>query len=110
MKDRADPPRTPTADPVTLYFEPTTHQASTAAIEGNFKYSDPRNTATAIRANYDIVSDRVLLTAEPGFDPTVTTDCNIVKGKQIEFSPRAQTPKTTCEVIAQCISKTLLTP
>jgi lipopolysaccharide export system protein LptA len=107
MKELGDIPRNLSADHVTIYFDPATRRASTAAIEGNFKYSDPRNTAVAIRANYDIVSDRVLLTAEPGFDPTVTTDGNIVKAKQIEFSPRAQTARAAGEVIAQIISKTL---
>ncbi|MCU1349941.1 MAG: hypothetical protein JWO56_2971, partial [Acidobacteria bacterium] len=105
MKELGETPREMTADHVTVFFDQASHRASSASIEGNFKYRDPRNTATAIRANYDIAADRVLLTAEPGFDPTVVTDGNILKAKQIEFSPRAQTARATGDVIAQLVSK-----
>lgn len=105
MKEFGDIARELTTDHFTLNFDPGSHKASSALIEGNFKYRDPRNTAVAIRANYDIIADRILLTAEPGFDPTVTTDGNILKAKQIEFSPRGQTAKATGEVIAQLVSK-----
>jgi lipopolysaccharide export system protein LptA len=105
MKEFGEIARELSADHFTVYFDAGSHKASSALIEGNFKYRDPRNSATAIRANYDIVADRVILSAEPGFDPTVVTDGNILKAKQIEFSPRAQTAKATGEVIAQLVSK-----
>jgi lipopolysaccharide transport protein LptA len=105
MKELGETARELSADHFTVNFDAGSHRASSALIEGNFKYHDPRNSATAIRANYDIIADRVLLTAEPGFDPTVVTDGNILKAKQIEFSPRAQTAKATGEVIAQLVSK-----
>jgi lipopolysaccharide transport protein LptA len=88
-----------------MAFEPATHKATSAFLDGNFRYTDPRNQATAIRANYDIVGDRVLLTAEPGFDPTVTSDGNVLKAKQIEFAPHAGTARATGSVIAQLVSR-----
>jgi lipopolysaccharide export system protein LptA len=92
-------------DKLTVSFDPVQHRATTAFMDGNFKYRDPKNTASAIRANYDIANDRVLLTAMPGFDPTIVTDGQTLKAKQIEFSPRAGTAKATGEVIAHLVSK-----
>lgn len=104
MKELGEVPRETVADHVTVGFDSRTHKASTGYLEGNVRYTDPRNSAVAIRANYDITGDRLVLTAQPGFDPTVTTDGNILKAKQIEFSPRAGTAKATGSVIAQLIS------
>jgi lipopolysaccharide transport protein LptA len=105
MKELGPIPRQILADHVTVGFDGNTHKATAAFLEGNVKYADPRNQAVAIRANYDIVGDLVVLTAQPGFDPTVTTDGNILKAKQIEFSPRAGTARATGSVIAQLVSK-----
>ncbi len=105
MKELGPAPRKIISDHVTVGFDQNTHKATTAYLEGNVKYTDPKNSAIAIRANYDIAGDRVVLTAEPGFDPTVVTDGNILKAKQIEFSPRARTAKATGSVIAQLVSK-----
>jgi len=105
MKELGPIPRDLTAEHVTVYFNGATHKAISAVIEDNMHYHDPRNDARAERANYDIVNDRVVLTAQPGFDPAVVTDGNIVKAKLIEFSPRAGTAKATTSVIAQLTSK-----
>jgi LPS export ABC transporter protein LptC/lipopolysaccharide transport protein LptA len=93
------------SDHLTVFFDQATHHATTAAAEGNFRFQDPRNTANAIRANYDIANDKVVLSAEPGFDPTVVTDGNTLKAKLIEFSPKAQTAKATGSVIAQLVNR-----
>jgi LPS export ABC transporter protein LptC len=93
------------SDHLTVYFDQATRHATNAAAEGNFKFTDPRNSATAMRANYDIANDNVVLTAEPGFDPTVVTDGNTLKAKLIEFSPKAQTAKATGSVIAQLVNR-----
>jgi lipopolysaccharide transport protein LptA len=105
MKEPAPSSREMNADHLTVHFDPATHRATTAIAEGNFKYKDPRNTASAIRANYDIASDKVVLSAEPGFDPTVVTDGNTLKAKLIELSPKAQTAKATGAVIAQLVNR-----
>jgi len=105
MKESGETPRDINADRVTVAFDTATHHASNAYLEGNVKYVDPKNTATAMRANYDIGNDRVLLTADYGFDPTVVADGQTLKAKQIEFSPKAGTAKATGSVIAQLISK-----
>lgn len=93
------------SDHVTVSFDPAIHKATTAFLEGNVRYNDPKNSAVAVRATYDITNDRVIMTAEPGFDPTVTSEGNVVKAKQIEFSPRAGTARATGTVIAQLITK-----
>ncbi len=105
MKELGPVQRTIIADHVTVSFDPQQHKATAAFLEGNVKYTDPKNQATAIRANYDIAGDRVLLTAQPGFDPTVVSEGNILKAKQIEFSPRAGTARAVGSVIAQLTSK-----
>lgn len=105
MKEFGEFPRQSRADHVIVAFDPVQHKAISALIEGGFKYHDSRTDASAVRANYDIANDRVLLTAIPGFDPTVVTDGNTIKAKQIEFSPKAQTAKATGDVIAQLVSK-----
>lgn len=105
MKEFGETPRESSADHVIVAFDPTQHRAINALIEGNFKYHDPKSDASAVRANYDIANDRVVMTAIPGFDPSVTSDGNIVRAKQIELSPKAQTAKATGEVIAQLVSK-----
>ncbi len=105
MKELGPTPRIVIADHVTVGFDQRTHKATMAFLEGSVRYTDPKNSAVAIRANYDIAGDRVVLTAQPGFDPTVVTDGNILKAKQIEFSPRAGTAKATGSVIAQLVSK-----
>lgn len=105
MKELGAAPRQINGDRMTVSFDVRTHKASSAFIDGSFKYTDPKNTASAFRANYDIPADRVLLTAEPGFDPTVVSEGQTVKAKQIEFSPRGGTAKATGSVIAQLVSK-----
>ncbi len=105
MKELGEVPRQSSADHVTVTFDPVHHKAITAFIEGAFKYHDPKTDATAVRANYDIVNDRVLLTAITGFDPVVTSEGSVLKAKQIEFSPRAQTARAMGDVIAQLVSK-----
>jgi lipopolysaccharide export system protein LptA len=93
------------SDHLIVFFDPATHHATTATAEGNFRFQDPRNSANAIRANYDIPNDKVVLSAEPGFDPTVVTDGNTLKARLIEFSPKGQTAKATGSVIAQLVSR-----
>jgi LPS export ABC transporter protein LptC/lipopolysaccharide transport protein LptA len=105
MKESGDLPREITAMNVVVSFDPVQHRATSAFMDGNFKYVDARTTATAMRANYDVLNDRVLLTADEGFDPTVVSEGHTLKAKQIEFAPKAQTAKATGEVIAQLMSK-----
>jgi lipopolysaccharide transport protein LptA len=105
MHEFAPVARQVTGDHLVVLFDLTTHKATSSVIEGNFKYHDPTHDATAMRANYDILNDRVLLTADQGFDPTVVSEGDTLKAKLIEFSPKAQTAKATGDVIAQLASK-----
>ena len=105
MKEILPVPREMKTQDLVVGFDPREHRAVSAVATGNFQYKDPKNTASAVKANYDIVSDRVILTAEPGFDPVVTTDGQTLKAKDIEFSPKAGTAKATGGVIAQVVSK-----
>ncbi|HUJ14395.1 MAG TPA: LPS export ABC transporter periplasmic protein LptC [Thermoanaerobaculia bacterium] len=105
MHEFGEDPKEMTGDLLTVAFDPKAHRATSADIDGNFHYKDPKNTAAAVKANYDITGDRVILTATPGFDPTVTTEAQTLKAKLIEFSPKAGTAKATGSVIAQLVSK-----
>ena len=104
MKEFGPETRVIKAGSVVVYFDPKHHPA-TAQLVGNVKYNDPRNTATAHLANYDITNDLVVLTASSGFDPTVVSDGQTIKAKQIEFSPKGGTAKASGEVIAQLVSR-----
>jgi lipopolysaccharide transport protein LptA len=105
MKELGDAPRDILAEHVTVYFDPNTRRARSAYLEGNFKYTDPKTTASAFRANYDIAGDRIVLTTDPGWQATVVSDGHTLKAKQIEFSPRAQTARASGSVIAQLASR-----
>ena len=105
MREFAPLARQVNGDHLTVLFDLASHKATTSIIEGNFKYHDPTHDATAMRANYDIAGDRVMLTADQGFDPTVISEGDTLKAKQIEFSPKAGTAKATGDVIAQLASK-----
>jgi lipopolysaccharide transport protein LptA len=105
MKEFGPTMRQIVSDHITVNFDPAVHKATNAYLEGNVRYNDPKNSAVAIRATYDIANDRVIMTAEPGFDPTVTSEGNVIKAKQIEFSPRAGTARATGTVIAQLVTR-----
>ena len=105
MKELGEAPREIQAEHVTVYFDPNSRRARSAYLEGGFKYSDPKTTATAFRANYDIAGDRIVLTTDPGWQATVVSDGHILKAKQIEFSPKGQTARATGSVIAQLAQK-----
>lgn len=105
MHETGAGPREMTAEHMTVLFDSTSHRATSAALIDNFKYKDPRNQASAVRANYDMANDSVILSADPGFNPTVMTDGQTLKANLIEFSPRAGTAKASGAVIAQLISK-----
>ena len=93
------------AEHVTVWFNATNRRPQTAYLEGAFRYSDPRTTASAFRANYDIAGDRIILTTDPGWQATVVSEGHTLKAKQIEFAPRAQTAKASGTVIAQLVSR-----
>jgi lipopolysaccharide transport protein LptA len=105
MIEKADVERTIQAERVTVWFDAATRKARSAYLEGNFRYRDPKTTASAFRANYDITGDRVVLTTDPGWQATVVSEGNVLKAKQIEFSPRAQNARASGSVIAQLASK-----
>jgi len=105
MKELGPVPREVTTDHLVVFFDPGTHKATNAAMEGNCHYHDPRNDAKSVRATYDIVNDLVILTAQPGFNPTVVSDGNTLKATTIELSPKAQTAHANGDVIAQLVSK-----
>lgn len=105
MKEFAETTREIRSEHVTVSFNPVTHKATTAFLDGDFRYTDPKTTASAFRASYDILGDRILLTTDSGWQATVVSDGNTIKAKQIEFSPRAQTAKATGDVIAELRSK-----
>ncbi len=105
MKELGAEPRRIQAEHVTVWFDQATRRARAAYLEGAFRYSDPKNTASAFRANYDILGDKIVLTTDPGWQATVVSDGQILKAKQIELSPRAQTARATGSVIAQLVSR-----
>jgi lipopolysaccharide transport protein LptA len=105
MKELGPETRQITAEHVTVWFDAATRKARTAYLEGAFRYTDPRTTASAFRASYDITGDRIVLTTDPGWQATVVSDGHTLKAKQIEFAPRAQTARATGSGIAPLAAK-----
>jgi lipopolysaccharide export system protein LptA len=105
MKELGAQPRQMSGDRLNVYFDAKTQKPSHGAVDGNFKYNDPRNEARASNARFDLLNDRVVLTASPGFDPRIISDGNSLQAKVIEFSPHAGTAKATGSVIAQLTSR-----
>lgn len=105
MKELGPATRQINTEHITVHFDPATRRARSAYLQGGFRYQDPTTTASAFRANYDIVGDRIILTTDPGWQATVVTDGQTLKAKQIEFSPRAETARASGSVIAQLASK-----
>ncbi|HEX7151840.1 MAG TPA: LptA/OstA family protein [Thermoanaerobaculia bacterium] len=105
MKEFAETTREVSTEHATVTFDPNAHRAMYAYLEGAFRFRDPKTTATAFRAHYDIPNDKIILTTDPGWEATVVSEGNVIKAKQIEFSPRGQTAKATGSVIAQLQSK-----
>lgn len=105
MKEIAAETRQIQAEHVTVWFDQGTRKARAANLEGAFRYSDPKNTASAFRATYDILGDKITLTTDPGWQATVVTDGQTLKARQIEFSPRAQTARASGAVIAELVSR-----
>lgn len=105
MKELGPEPRQINTEHVTVWFDSGTRRARAAYLEGAFRYADPKNTASAFRANYDITGDKIILTTDPGWQATVVADGQVIKAKQIEFSPRAGTARAAGAVIAQLVSK-----
>ncbi len=105
MKELGPEPRQINTEHVTVWFDQATRRARAAYLEGAFRYSDPKNTASAFRANYDITGDKIILTTDPGWQATVVADGQTIKAKQIEFSPRAGTARAAGAVIAQLVGK-----
>ncbi|HEX6101045.1 MAG TPA: LptA/OstA family protein [Thermoanaerobaculia bacterium] len=105
MKEIAAESRQIQAEHVTVWFDQGTRKARAAYLEGAFRYSDPKNTASAFRANYDILGDKITLTTDPGWQATVVSDGQTLKAKQIEFSPRAQMARASGSVIAELVSR-----
>ncbi|HET7710688.1 MAG TPA: LPS export ABC transporter periplasmic protein LptC, partial [Thermoanaerobaculia bacterium] len=95
MKELGPAPRELAAERVVIYYDPATRQPTGAMLDTNVRYKDPKNSAAAVRADYDIANDKVLLSTWPGFQATVVADGQTVKAQQIEFSPRAGTAKAT---------------
>lgn len=104
MKELGPVTRVITCEKMSVAFDPRIHKASSATLE-LMTFKDPRTTATSSFANYDITNDNVILTSREGLNPTVTSDGNVIKARQIEFSPKAGTARATGGVIAQLVSK-----
>jgi lipopolysaccharide export system protein LptA len=105
MKEPGPENRQIQAEHVTVSFDPNSRKARFAHLEGAFRYSDVKNTASAFRASYDIGGDKIVLTTDPGWQATVVSDGQTLKAKQIEFSPKAQVARATGAVIAELVGK-----
>lgn len=103
MKETGSLRRTVRANTATLFFDPATRKATNGIAEGNVEYDDGRSQARAKRANFDIASDRVILTAHAGTQPSIVSDSNTIKGNIIEIMPEQRLLKATGAVMAHLV-------
>jgi len=101
MQELGPSPRVIQANRVIVRMDPRTRQASSAVIEGNMRYRDPKNEAVAERANYDITGDRLVMTALAGFAPSITSDGQNLKANLIEISPKEGVLKGNGSVVTK---------
>ncbi|MGH9458760.1 MAG: LptA/OstA family protein [Thermoanaerobaculia bacterium] len=88
IEEKGATPRTVTGSRMVAYFDPARQRATSALVEGNLEYRDPRNRATAQKGTFDFLTDRVILTAVPGVLPTIETDGQRLSAQQIVVHPR----------------------
>lgn len=105
MRETGPTTRVVTATGAAVYFDAQTHKPSSSTVEGNVRFDDGKMHAQAERANFDLLSDRVFLTAVPGAQPTLTSDGQILKANVIEINPNAKMLKATGAVVTQLIAK-----
>ncbi|HEU5162964.1 MAG TPA: LptA/OstA family protein [Thermoanaerobaculia bacterium] len=82
-------PRSITGARIVASFDVAQQRPTTALIEGNLEYRDPKNRATAERGTFDFLADRAVLTSVPGVLPTLETDGSKLSANRIEMSPRS---------------------
>jgi lipopolysaccharide export system protein LptA len=97
-------PRILRASQMYVYFDPATRRATSSLIQGNVEYRDSEVTASAERANYDIVGDRMVLTPVSGSQVTIVAQKNTIRASLIELSPRDQSMKASGHVAATLVS------
>lgn len=97
-------PRTVRAAKMITWFDPVNGKPASAQLEGNLQYSDARNKATAQKATFDFVADRVLLLSVPGALPAVTTDAQSLTAQQIEANPKSGIVRANGSVKARFVS------
>lgn len=105
MQELGPAPRVIRAGRVVVRMDPRTRQATSALIEGNMRYKDPKNEATAEQANYDIAGDRLVMTALAGSAPSITADGQNLKANLIEVAPKEGLLKGSGSVVTKLIGR-----
>lgn len=105
MQELGPSPRVIQANRVIVRMDPRTRQASSALIEGNMRYKDPKNEAVAERANYDITGDRLVMSALAGSAPSITADGQNLKANLIEISPKEGLLRGSGSVVTKLANK-----
>lgn len=102
LEEAAGTKREIDAGVVTLYMDPQSHKLSSAVAEHEVRLRDPRTTATAMRANYDMVNGVLLLSTDPkGALPTVVSEGHQVRAEQIELTQRSRVVQARGSVLAR---------
>jgi lipopolysaccharide transport protein LptA len=87
MTERSDLRRKMTAQSLVVTLDPVTGDATSAIFDGNIRYSDVSNQATAERVFYDLRQDMVRFSAVPGSAPTISSGPQRVSGDELVLEP-----------------------
>jgi lipopolysaccharide transport protein LptA len=101
MSEGGDQPRAVEAGWIHVFFDPVTKKASNAVLDQAVRFRDSTSEGRSDSATYDMVGDRVVMSAVAGSTPSLTSDGTLLKASLIEIFPKAGILKGTGSVVAR---------
>lgn len=81
-------PRTISGSAIVANFDAAQKRPTSAVVEGNLEYRDPKTRATSQRGTFDFIGDRAVLIAAPGVMPALETEGSRLTAERIEMTSR----------------------
>ncbi|MFN2441264.1 MAG: LptA/OstA family protein [Thermoanaerobaculia bacterium] len=79
--------RTISASKLVTYFDAARSRPTSARGEGSVEFRDARNRATAQRATFDFIADKLVLASVPGALPSIASDTQTLTAQEIRVTP-----------------------
>lgn len=88
LEEGGPTPRSITGSKIVANFDTTQKRPTSAVVEGNLEYRDPKNRATSQRGTFDFLADRAILTSVPGVLPTLEAEGSRLSADRIEMNSK----------------------